>query len=227
MTFPIVEIFGPTIQGEGLLVGMPSIFVRFGGCDFRCRWCDSMFAVKKKYETEWQSLSVAEIVEQVQSLSRSSKPTITLTGGNPALFDLTDLIVTLKKDDYLVNVETQGSIAQPWFSNCDFVTLSPKPPSAGNYTHALEDCITAAGSASKVLKVVIADRTDFDYALDLSRQFTDIDIVLQPVNDTEQTSPDCRPLFLEIQNWLVEEDVANVRLIPQLHVWAWGNKRGV
>jgi len=75
-------------------VGMPSVFVRFGGCDFRCRWCDSMFAVKKKYETEWQNLSVAEIVEQVQSLSRSSKPTITLTGGNPALFDLADLIVT-------------------------------------------------------------------------------------------------------------------------------------
>lgn len=227
MTFPIVEIFGPTIQGEGLLVGMPSVFVRFGGCDFRCRWCDSMFAVKKKYELEWQNLSAMEIFEHVQSLSNSSKPIITLTGGNPALFDLTGLISKLKVGGYRVNVETQGSIAQSWFSDCDFVTLSPKPPSAGNYTHALESCLAAAGNASKVLKVVIADRRDFHYALDLSTQFNDIDIVLQPVNDTELANPDCRPLFLEIQNWLVEEHVVNVRLIPQLHVWAWGNKRGV
>jgi 7-carboxy-7-deazaguanine synthase len=227
MTFPIVEIFGPTIQGEGVLVGMPSIFVRFGGCDFRCRWCDSMFAVQKKYETQWQNLSENEVVEQVNKLSGSSLPLVNLTGGNPALFELTSLISNLKTQGYKVNVETQGSKKQSWFKDCDYVTLSPKPPSAGNYKHQLEECIGAAGDASIVLKIVIADRKDFNFALELSRKFKGTDLVLQPVNDSSQEQPDCRPLFLEIQEWLVEEDEVNIRLIPQLHVWAWGNKQGV
>ena len=42
---PVVEVFGPTIQGEGELAGVPTAFVRFGGCDYRCSWCDSLFAV--------------------------------------------------------------------------------------------------------------------------------------------------------------------------------------
>src|SRR4051794_6252753 len=44
-TYPVIEIFGPTIQGEGALAGAPTMFVRFGGCDYRCSWCDSMYAV--------------------------------------------------------------------------------------------------------------------------------------------------------------------------------------
>jgi 7-carboxy-7-deazaguanine synthase len=44
-TYPVVEVFGPTIQGEGALAGLPTLFVRFGGCDYRCSWCDSLLAV--------------------------------------------------------------------------------------------------------------------------------------------------------------------------------------
>src|SRR5438105_206992 len=45
-TFPVIEVFGPTVQGEGPDAGRPAYFVRFGGCDYRCSWCDSMYAVE-------------------------------------------------------------------------------------------------------------------------------------------------------------------------------------
>ena len=49
----VSEIFGPTIQGEGVLIGLPTVFVRTGGCDYRCSWCDSLHAVDPKYRHDW------------------------------------------------------------------------------------------------------------------------------------------------------------------------------
>ena len=53
----IAEIFGPTIQGEGALIGLPTVFVRTGGCDYRCSWCDSLHAVSSAYRHDWGSMS--------------------------------------------------------------------------------------------------------------------------------------------------------------------------
>src|SRR5215475_1774448 len=96
--------FGPTVQGEGQLCGSISHFVRFGGCDYRCSWCDSMHAVdpdRVHQNAEW--LSPAEIASKIRKLGRC--PTITFSGGNPALWDLTPLIAHLQGEYYL-NVET-------------------------------------------------------------------------------------------------------------------------
>lgn len=54
----IAEIFGPTIQGEGVLIGEPTVFVRTGGCDYRCAWCDSLHAVESRFRHEWKTMSV-------------------------------------------------------------------------------------------------------------------------------------------------------------------------
>ena len=76
MTLRVVEIFGPTIQGEGALIGEPTVFVRTGGCDYRCSWCDSLHAVDSAYRHDWKPMSAEAIIaagmerEQVQRVLR-------------------------------------------------------------------------------------------------------------------------------------------------------------
>ncbi|TIU92326.1 MAG: 7-carboxy-7-deazaguanine synthase QueE, partial [Mesorhizobium sp.] len=53
----VSEIFGPTIQGEGMLIGLPTVFVRTGGCDYRCSWCDSLHAVDSRFRYDWEMMS--------------------------------------------------------------------------------------------------------------------------------------------------------------------------
>ena len=62
----ISEIFGPTIQGEGALIGQPTVFVRTGGCDYRCVWCDTPHAVDSAYRDEWKPMSAEEILTKVE-----------------------------------------------------------------------------------------------------------------------------------------------------------------
>lgn len=228
MTFPIAEIFGPTIQGEGFLAGEPSIFIRFGGCDYHCSWCDSLFAVEAKFRESWQKLSVDQVLEQVGQLAGRSRPLINLTGGNPAIHKLKPLILELKSQGYAINLETQASVARDWFADCDFITLSPKGPSAGEYKPRLAECIAAAKGAAVSLKIVIADREDYEFARQVAADYPEVEsVVFQPVNDASQAQPDCRELFLQIHSWMVEDEFTKARLLPQLHVWAWGSKRGV
>lgn len=69
----VSEIFGPTIQGEGILIGLPTVFVRTGGCDYRCSWCDTLHAVDSDYRDQWQPMSVDEIWQDVIRLSGASR----------------------------------------------------------------------------------------------------------------------------------------------------------
>lgn len=74
----VSEIFGPTIQGEGVLIGQPTVFVRTGGCDYRCSWCDTLHAVDSEYRDQWQPMSVEEIWEEVRRLSGGVPLTVSL-----------------------------------------------------------------------------------------------------------------------------------------------------
>src|SRR4051794_1846788 len=85
--FPVVEVFGPTIQGEGPQAGRPAYFVRFGGCDFRCRWCDSTHAVEPAAVHRAPRLSSAGLLGRLRELAGGPR-LVVLTGGNPALLEL-------------------------------------------------------------------------------------------------------------------------------------------
>ena len=65
-TIRISEIFGPTVQGEGALIGKPTVFVRTGGCDFRCSWCDTLHAVLPAYRHDWLPMTDEEILASVR-----------------------------------------------------------------------------------------------------------------------------------------------------------------
>ena len=113
----VSEIFGPTIQGEGPLIGRPTVFVRTGGCDYRCAWCDTLYAVLPSHRDEWLPMSTAEIAERVDALTGSQPILVTLSGGNPAMQPLGPLIALGRSKGYSFALETQGSLAPDWLAH--------------------------------------------------------------------------------------------------------------
>src|SRR3954454_21929203 len=112
--FPVIELFGPTVQGEGPDQGRPAYFVRFGGCDFRCAWCDSMHAVEPALvRAGATAMSAPEIADRLGTLD-AGPGLVVLSGGNPALLELGPLVDMLHEAGYEVAVETQGSRWREW-----------------------------------------------------------------------------------------------------------------
>jgi 7-carboxy-7-deazaguanine synthase len=116
----ISEIFY-SLQGEGELTGVPSVFVRTSGCNLRCTWCDTPYA---SWNPEGEQRSVAQIVAEVAThpLARH----VVLTGGEPMIAkDIRPLAAALKAGGYHVTIETAATIAPDGIA-CDLASLSPK-----------------------------------------------------------------------------------------------------
>ena len=234
MTLRIAEIFGPTIQGEGPLIGEPTVFVRAGGCDYRCVWCDSLHAVESRYRHEWQPMEAPEVMERIERLSGGRPLLVSISGGNPAIQDFGPLIALGKAKGYRFACETQGTLAPSWFADLHTLVLSPKPPSSGMETDwkAFEACLAAKGTVSAAMKIVVFDDVDLEFARDAADRHPELPLFLQPGN--AETDP-ARPVDLDQMAdrlaWLVDETVGkgwlNPRILPQLHVIVWGNRRGV
>src|SRR5690606_2203853 len=136
-------------------------------------------------------------------------------------------------------METQGSKAQPWFSQLDYLTLSPKPPSSDMpfRRERFDACLAAAGADAQIsLKLVIADETDYQWAKALAADYPDLPLSLHPCNPTPAT-PDQPERMADTQapnaqsRLLVGRIAADrwyrPRVLPQLHVLIWNNERGV
>lgn len=237
----ISEIFGPTVQGEGPLIGRPTVFVRTAACDYRCAWCDTDYAVLPQYRDEWLAMTADDIMARVVELSAGDPLLVTLSGGNPALQPLAPLIVLGRARGYRFALETQGSVAAPWFAELDWLILSPKPPSSAMATDwaALDACCAGAPERpSRVLKIVVFDDADYEFARLVSARYPALPIYLQvgnpaPLASTGGSLPEEAKLddLLARLRWLVDKVVADrwfaATVLPQLHVLAWGNKRGV
>ena len=231
----IAEIFGPTIQGEGALIGEPTLFVRAGGCDYRCTWCDSMHAVDSAYRHEWVPMSPDAVWEELLRLSEERPLTVSLSGGNPAIQDFGPLIALGRAAGYRFACETQGSVARPWFSDLDTLVLSPKPPSSGELVNwdIFSDCVEAGrGAGSTVMKIVVFDSVDYDWAKDAHTRHPELPLYLQPGNpEVDPETPVDPQALADRLSWLTETAMADrwfaPRILPQLHVLIWGNRRGV
>ncbi len=226
----ISEIFGPTIQGEGHLIGSPTVFVRTGGCDFRCKWCDTLYAVEPRFKDQWKLYSAEEILHQVGILSQAPL-LITLSGGNPALQPLAPLLEQGHDAGYQFSIETQGSIAKNWFSQLDHLVLSPKPPSSEMTNDWLQvnNCIELANTARIVFKIVVKDEVDYQFAKEVHKLYPTFPISLQACNSPQPSEQGIDGILTK-QRWLTERVCEDhwyqARVLPQLHTLLWGNTPG-
>ena len=233
----VSEIFGPTVQGEGPLIGRPTVFLRTGGCDYRCSWCDTLYAVLPEYAGDWSWMTSEEVLGEIERLSAGKPILVSLSGGNPAMQPLDALLRMGKARGHKFSLETQGSLAKSWFSELDWLLLSPKPPSSEMETdwQLLQDCVDAGkGQATIAFKVVVFDEQDYAYAKDVASRYPDYPLYLQVGNPDPQqegwegeiTPVDDEKLKARFR-WLVERVAADkwydVTVLPQLHVYAWGN----
>lgn len=252
---PVTEMFGPTIQGEGPMVGRRTLFVRLAGCDYRCSWCDSKHT--------WQPPIVKELatVEEIgQWMTRkrvqTGVGTVVISGGNPALHDLGELVERLRFggiDGYPWNValETQGTRHGDWFDWINWLVISPKGPSSGMTTDyvKLNNCIRAGRIGDVYLKVVIFSDADYEYAKDINHRWPTIPMYLsvgtyapergfegqsvEPVGIERVPRRDAQGTIIlrttELAEKVMQDSgwINDPCVLPQVHVLLWGFKRGV
>lgn len=176
---PIMELFGPTIQGEGSMTGTVSHFLRTGGCGLRCSWCDSMHAVDpKRIKAGRTMMTIPQILDAIKTLPWA--PYITLTGGDPCLHErLGEIIPALNQQRMRVAVETQGMLFPWWLPECDVLTFSPKGPASGNVVDIapLQEFLVSQGARRNhhtCIKVVVFNRDDFEYAMQVYDALPDV-----------------------------------------------------
>ncbi|MFC3041505.1 7-carboxy-7-deazaguanine synthase QueE [Virgibacillus xinjiangensis] len=240
MTIPVMEIFGPTIQGEGMVIGRKTMFVRTAGCDYSCSWCDSKFTWDGSEKDAIRKMEPEEIFEALKEAGGENFGHVTISGGNPALLARLDGLVDLLHEHGMkVALETQGSKWQDWFIHIDDLTLSPKPPSSGMKTDFsvldfIIDSLQRKQKGEFSLKVVIFEEADLEYAQHIHQRYPDVELFLQVGNDDLETVEEQEFLPYSLRRYerlidrVMEDDILkDVRVLPQLHTYLWGNKRGV
>ncbi|GAB5408738.1 MAG: 7-carboxy-7-deazaguanine synthase QueE [Balneolaceae bacterium] len=170
--YPIMEHFY-TIQGEGSHTGKAAYFIRTGGCDVQCWWCD----VKDSWDEEKHpKISVEYLVDEVK---KSKAPIAVITGGEPLLHNLDALTHAIKEVGVKTHIETSGS--SPLSGYFDWITLSPK-----RFKKPLDEVFPYVDE----LKVVILTRKDLIWAEENAAKCTDsTQLLLQPEWDTPESMP--------------------------------------
>lgn len=172
-SLPVMEHFY-TLQGEGFHQGRPAYFIRLGGCDVGCVWCD----VKESWDAEKHPMiSVNELNDIV---SKTEAQIVVITGGEPLMHDLDHLTEILKQSGLRTHIETSGSSALS--GEWDWITLSPK-----KFKSPLPEVIKEANE----LKIVVFNKTDFSWAEKYENEVSkDCLLYLQPEwSKAEQITP--------------------------------------
>ncbi len=222
----IAEIFY-SIQGEGGLVGVPSVFVRTSGCNLRCSWCDTPYT---SWHPEGDDLVPDEILARASAFSAARH--VVLTGGEPMIFPgIVELSRRFRKRGMHVTIETAGTVFAP--VECDLMSISPKLSNStpeGAFQAQHERLRLQPGVLLRLmslcdyqLKFVIARPEDVDEARALVAKVNApaSKVILMPEGIAAEIL-DTRGVWLaEICKQL------GFRFSPRLHVQLYGNKRGV
>ncbi|MDI6917162.1 MAG: radical SAM protein [Thermoplasmatales archaeon] len=211
-TIRINEIFY-SIQGEGIQIGIPTVFIRTQGCLFSCSWCDTVYA--RDFE-KGKDMKVSEIIKKVKKYPAKY---VCVTGGEPLLQkNVKFLISRLLKRGYNVNLETNGSVSLNGLpkSKNFLISMDVKCPSSKMEKRVDFRNIKLLKKTDQ-LKFVLKDKKDYDYAKNIIKKYKPgCNIVFMPVGGTNAKK------FAEnvLKNGL------NVRVLIQLHKVIWGDKRG-
>ena len=225
----VCEIF-ESIQGEGLLAGVPSLFIRASGCNLRCAWCDTPYASWAPEGEEWP-------VERLAARVRESRLRhVVITGGEPMIFaDLAPLTRALKDDGRHVTIETAGSVDAG--VACVLMSISPKLSNSTPYGIEGGRWVEMHERARLQLDVLRRLVSRYEYQLKF---------VVSAPEDLEEIralaaqlgAPPDRVLLMpegvtadqlrERSLWLVDLcRKTGFRYCPRLHIFLYGNRRGV
>lgn len=188
-----------TIQGEGYYQGRAAYFVRLGGCDVGCPWCD----VKESWDASIHpQMSVAEIVAEIVD---SGAKICVITGGEPLMYDLNELTTALRNNNIRSHVETSG--AYPARGVFDWITVSPK-----RYKPPVDSILPLASE----LKVVINHRNDFRWAESYAAKVSaDCKLYLSPEwEQQEEMAPEMIEYVKEHQQWEISLQIHKYLSIP-------------
>ncbi len=226
----ISEIFH-SLQGEGLLIGMPSVFIRTSGCNLRCRWCDTPYA---SWKPEGEELSVKEIVKRVEAYKCHH---VVLTGGEPMIAKgLPDLAAQLREAGHHITIETAGTIL-PQGIACDLGSLSPKLKNstpdqamAGVWVSHHEE----RRYAPEMIKAWLTSmECQLKFVVTSPEDLEEIETILQEVGPVSQDHLFLMPEGTDVANlrerskWLAEIcRERQYRFAPRLQISLYGNKRG-
>lgn len=233
---PVLEIFGPTIQGEGRVIGRKTMFVRTAGCDYRCSWCDSAFTWDGSAKEDIKLITAEEIYNQLKKIGGDRFDHVTISGGNPALIKgIQDLVDLFEEKQIYTALETQGSKFQPWMRQINDLTISPKPPSSNMKPNIdiLDSVIEQCIESTLNLKVVIFDDDDYEFAKMIHHRYPNIPFYLQVGNPYLDDDVDNHTEKLLsryealVDRVMASNDMNQVYVLPQLHTLLWSNKKGV
>jgi 7-carboxy-7-deazaguanine synthase len=161
--FPVMEHFY-TLQGEGFHQGRAAYFIRLGGCDVGCVWCD----VKDSWDAEKHPKYDIEYL--ISNIKRTAAKLVVITGGEPLMHNLDALTTALQANGFETNIETSG--AHPLSGSWDWICLSPK-----KFKAPLPGILSFANE----LKVVVFNKSDFDWAEEYAQQVSpNCKLYLQP-----------------------------------------------
>lgn len=227
----ISEIFY-SLQGEGVLTGVPSVFVRALGCNLRCNWCDTPYA---SWKPEGETRSVSEIVAEI---ARHPAKHVVLTGGEPMIAkEIRELAGEVKKLGHHITIETAGTVAPDGIA-CDLASISPKLRSSGpderlsaawrerhEETRWQPEVVRAWIDAYEFqLKFVVSSAADVEeieaMLTELGREIPRAKVLLMPEGTTMEA-------LRARAGWLGELcKERGYRYAHRLHVELYGNKRG-
>lgn len=231
LTLPFTEAFGPTIQGEGSAAGRLSSFVRFGGCNLSCSWCDSAYtwdASRYDLREEIHLLTVDEIVERTPEA-----PIIIITGGEPLLNNrkpqFWELLRRLKDRGAQLHMETNGTlIPTPEVQALiDLFVVSPKLPHAGEHKRSQDPALNRGWQlvhdvAAADLKIVCKTVEDVQRA----RRIADEHGWPEGRTWVMPEGTDVETLNARFPELSEEATRQRINITHRLHVIAWSDKRG-
>ena len=204
----VIEIF-KSIDGEGIRAGFPVTFIRLGGCNLYCSYCDSTYAWQGDYE--YTEMSWEEIFKKVYMMGCLR---VTLTGGEPLIHQHVDsLIKALTTSGFEVNIETNGSVDIEKYTHWDnvLITMDYKCPSS-----KMSDMMYLPNLANlrrkDVLKFVVGSKDDLDVCRDIVK-YTSAQVFISPVFG--KIEPE------EIVKYMLEHDMQDCRIQLQLHKFIW------
>jgi 7-carboxy-7-deazaguanine synthase len=225
----IAEIFY-SLQGEGRLVGTPSVFIRTSGCNLRCVWCDTPYT---SWQAEGEDWSLKRIMAEVAGFSARH---VVITGGEPLLTkQIVELSAAMKRMGVHITIETAATIFQPVI--CDLMSLSPKlshstprKRAGGRFAPMHERNRLNLSVIQKFLdhydcqiKFVVNREEDFaeiDEILRELRRWDPIQVLIMPQGKT-------RAELTEKTKWIVEScKRRGYGFTPRLHIELFGNRRG-